>query len=87
MKNITVSVDEDFYKQIRIVAAHLEISVSELVRRKLTEVLLEKNSKNSFELGQDLFGKGSLGSPNVSQDRKKLLHTKIKEKHAKRNSR
>ena len=83
MKNITVSVDEDLYKQVRIVAAHLEISVSELVRRKLGEAIKESSHKNSFELGKDLFGNGSLGSQNISRDRKKYLKGHIKEKHVK----
>jgi len=87
MKNITVSVDEDLYKQVRIVAAHLDISVSELVRRKLGEAIKENNQKNSYEIGKDLFGNGSIGSINISRDRKKYLKGIIKKKHAKRNSR
>jgi hypothetical protein len=83
MKNITVSVDEDLYKQVRIVAAHLEISVSELVRRKLGEAIKESSHKNSFELGKDLFVNGSLGSQNLSWDRKKYLKGYIKVKHVK----
>lgn len=83
MKNISVSVDEDLYKQVRIVAAYLEISVSELVRRKLGEAIKESYQKNSFELGKDLFGNGSLGSQNISRDRKKYLKGHIKEKHVK----
>ena len=68
---------------MRIVAAHLEISVSELVRRKLGEAIKESSQKNSFELGKDLFGNGSLGSQNISRDRKKYLKRHIKEKHVK----
>jgi len=86
MKNITVSVDEDLYKQVRIVAAHLDISVSELVRRKLGEAIKENNQKNSYEIGKDLFGNGSIGSINLSRDRKKYLKGIIQKKHAKRNS-
>jgi metal-responsive CopG/Arc/MetJ family transcriptional regulator len=86
MKNITVSVDEDLYKQVRIVAAHLDISVSELVRRKLGEAIKENNQKNSYEIGKDLFGNGSIGSINLSRDCKKYLKGIIQKKHAKRNS-
>ena len=76
MKNITVSVDDKIYKEVRVLAAHLEISVSELVRRK-----------NSYELGKDLFGNGSFGSTNLSRDRKKILKGLLQKKYAKRNSR
>ena len=85
MKNITVSVDNDFYKQIRIKAAYLEISLSELVRRKLSEALEKDKIQNSYELGKDLFGKGSIGSKNLSLERKQIIKSKINKKHAKRN--
>ena len=87
MKNITVSVDDQIYKEVRVLAAHLEISVSELVRRKLGEAILENNRKNSYELGKDLFGNGSIGSTNLSRDRKKILKGLLQKKYAKRNSR
>ena len=87
MKNITVSVDDKIYKEVRVLAAHLEISVSELVRRKLGEAILESNRKNSYELGKDLFGNGSIGSTNLSRDRKKIVKGLLQKKYAKRNSR
>ena len=57
--------------------------MSELVRRKLGEAIKESSQNNSFELGRDLFGNGSLGSQNLSWDRKKYLKGHIKEKHVK----
>ncbi|MBK8396951.1 MAG: CopG family transcriptional regulator [Leptospiraceae bacterium] len=87
MKNITVSVEEDFYKQIRIKAAYLDISVSELVRKKLSEVLEDDKLQSSYELGKDLFGKGSIGPKNLSENRKQILKNKINQKHAKRSTR
>lgn len=34
MKNITVSVDDKIYKEVRVLAAHLEISVSHVYCRE-----------------------------------------------------
>jgi len=42
MKNITVSVDEDTYRQARIKAAERDTSVSALVKQFLTELALEE---------------------------------------------
>jgi plasmid stability protein len=41
MKNITVSVDDDTYRQARIQAAERETSVSALVREFLTDLATE----------------------------------------------
>jgi hypothetical protein len=38
MKNITVSVDEEMYRRVRIKAAEQDTSVSALVKRFLTEL-------------------------------------------------
>ena len=38
MKNITVSLDDDTYRNVRMKAAELDTSVSALVRRYLTEL-------------------------------------------------
>jgi plasmid stability protein len=42
MKNITVSVDEDTYRQARIRAAERDTSVSALVKQFLTELASEE---------------------------------------------
>jgi hypothetical protein len=39
MKNITVSVDDKIYKEVRVLAAHLEISVSSCVLQRESQFI------------------------------------------------
>ena len=43
MKNITVSVDDEIYRKARIKAAERDTSVSALVKRFLTELVVDES--------------------------------------------
>ena len=49
MKNITVSVDDDTYRQARAKAAERDTSLSALVRRFLIELVSEESSERGLE--------------------------------------
>ena len=49
MRNITVSVDDETYRQARIRAAEAETSVSALVRGFLEELVYGETSEERFE--------------------------------------
>lgn len=46
MKNITVSVDDETYRRARIKAAEQDTSVSALVRRFLSEIVLSESDND-----------------------------------------
>jgi hypothetical protein len=49
MKNITVSVDDETYKQARIKAAERETSISALVKRFLMQLASEESGSGLLE--------------------------------------
>jgi plasmid stability protein len=50
VKNITVSVDDETYRQARIKAAERDTSLSALVRRFLVELVSEESAQSNLEL-------------------------------------
>ena len=78
MKNITVSVDEEIYRQCRIRAAEAGASVSAIVRSYLTDFALGRVPQPEFERLHNLqksiidelraSGGGLLSSENIPRD-------------------
>ena len=77
---ITLRLDKDLEQTVATTAKNQGLSKSELIRKSIRLYLASLNKASAWELGEDLFGRYSSGLGNLSQDRKKLLKTKIKAK-------
>ena len=60
MKDITVSIDEDTYRRIHVKAAEQDTSVSELVRRFLSELAAGRKIPSALNARNARYGHASL---------------------------
>ena len=77
---ITLRLDPKLEQTINNTAKNLGQSKSELIRKSIIEYLATLRKPNSWEVGEDLFGKYSSGLSNLSTNRKELIKNKIKAK-------
>ena len=73
MRNITLSVDEDSYRNVRIAAAHRGTSVSGLVREFFRSLQAGKTDRQVEELFEVMDREGTSGKAGARErDRSKL---------------
>lgn len=77
---ITLRLDPTLEQKINHAAKHLGLSKSELVRKSVVEYIDKISKQNSWETGQDLFGKYASGDGTLSSNRKELLKEKLRAK-------
>jgi predicted DNA-binding protein len=79
---ISARLPQDIEQQLAAAALAKRLSKSELVKEALVQYLgREESELNSYELGDDYFGKYGSGDGNLSRDYKKRLREKIHAKH------
>ena len=77
---ITLRLDPQLEQTINSVAYQMGVSKSELIRKSITDYLVNLEKPSPWELGTDLFGKYASGQHNLSKDRKTLIKEKINAK-------
>ena len=80
---ISLRLTSDLEEKLNRIAKIENISKSEIVKQALALYFEDYNKKRDpYDLGKDLFGKYGSGKGNLSQDYKKLLKDRLREKHS-----
>jgi len=74
---ITLRLDPNLEQAVTNTAKNLGLTKSDLIRKSILDYLGKIGKQNSWETGQDLFGKYSSGHHNLSTDRKSLMKNRI----------
>ncbi len=78
----TIRLDAELENKLETYAALENISKSAIVKEALAEYFRNNlQTASAFELGKDLFGQTASGKSDKSQNYKKLIKKKLREKH------
>jgi len=80
---ITLRLDSKLEQSINTIAHQMGVSRSEFIRKSITDYIDKLEQPSAWELGNNLFGKHSSGTGNLSTDRKQLIKEKIRVKNEK----
>lgn len=80
---LSLRLDRKLETELDVFARAKQLSRSAAIKKALVEMLeKEKNGKDPYKLGEDLFGISGSGKRNLSRDYKIILKKKLHAKHA-----
>lgn len=80
---ISLRLPADLDEKLKQIAKNEKISKSEIVKRALVLYFKDyQKTYSPYDLGSDLFGKYGSGDRSLSQNYKKILKGKLREKHS-----
>ncbi len=80
---LNVRLNKEIEKKLADYSQQMNLSKSSVVKEALVAYLNSVQSDHSpFDLGEDLFGAGASGNPDLSTTYKSTLKKKLREKHS-----
>jgi predicted transcriptional regulator len=78
----TVRLDDEIERRLEMLASRSHRSKSEVIKTALLEYFEQHPlSENAYAVGEDLFGVAGSGRSNGSQDYKRIVKERLREKH------